>query len=233
MREQDVLSINNFNEKCLDFMSGKYILADIKVRAILRAINESDVLTNLVARCVNNYDFNEGFKRATGDTIGEMDSLVLPEKPRERVALIYHILRCIDEEVISFYDFVSKYIRKSNQIGNEEFTAFAETIVKPFNEAINTLLQTEYAEKDLAGTSRSMRSMESVIGEILPKLDEYRLGTVGTKELKSLLEALSMSLGRNDDLMVNALLIGVDNFCANHHRAKNVMKLLQKCIKQD
>ena len=78
-----------------------------------------------------------------------------------------------------------------------------------------------------------MRSMESVIGEILPKLEEYRLGSVGTKELKTLLEALSLALGRNDDLMVNALLIGVDNFCANHHRAKNIYKQLAKYTKAD
>ena len=118
MTEKDFKAINNFNDKCNDFLNGKYILADIKVRAILRAINESDVLTSLVARCVNNYDFNEGFKKATGDELGQTNTLTLPDKDRERIALIYHILRYIDEEVISFYDFVNKYIRQGNEIGH-------------------------------------------------------------------------------------------------------------------
>ena len=227
MQENDIISINNFNEKCIDFMSGKYILADIKVRAILRAINDSDVLTNLVSRCVNNYDFNEGFRKATSDELGEATSLTLPEKPRERVALIYHILRSIDEEVISFYDFVSRYISHSNQVGNEEFKAFADGIVQPFNEAINTLLQTEYSDRDLSSTNRYMRNMEKALADINAHLDEYRLNPVDLKELKCLLEALSVSLGRNDDLLVNALVIGIDNFCASHHRAKQIIKYLQ------
>lgn len=228
MTEKDFKAINNFNDKCNDFLNGKYILADIKVRAILRAINESDVLTSLVARCVNNYDFNEGFKKATGDELGQTNTLTLPDKDRERIALIYHILRYIDEEVISFYDFVNKYIRQGNEIGNEEFTTFANLLIKPFNDSINNLLKSEYSDKDLASSTRSMRAMDTYVNQTLENIEDYRLNALDSKDLKTLLTALSTALTRSDDQLVNALMIGIDNFCQCHHRARPIIKELNK-----
>ena len=50
--------LDNFLNACDEFIQGKFILADIKISKILRAISTSKEVYNLMAESLINYNFS-------------------------------------------------------------------------------------------------------------------------------------------------------------------------------
>ena len=64
MNNIDKDTIINFISACNELVNGKFILADIKISKILRAISESTDIYNLIAENMINYDFDKEFAKA-------------------------------------------------------------------------------------------------------------------------------------------------------------------------
>ena len=60
----DNLDLIQFNSACEDFIAGKYILANIKVKALINSINTSEKLTELVSSCLDGFDFSSAFRES-------------------------------------------------------------------------------------------------------------------------------------------------------------------------
>ena len=128
-------SVINFIGACNELINGKFILADIKISKILRAISESNEIYNLIAEGMINYDFDKEFAKAVVKDSAGVEKFVLPEENEKIIPLVFCLLVEIDSKRINFNDFVkAQFPLASNQ--NEEYAAFAKTIIIPFRNAV-------------------------------------------------------------------------------------------------
>lgn len=128
-------SVLNFIGACNELINGKFILADIKISKILRSISESNEIYNLIAEGMINYDFDKEFAKAVVKDSAGVEKFVLPEEAEKIIPLVFCLLVEIDSKRINFNDFVkAQFPLASNQ--NEEYAAFAKTIIIPFRNAV-------------------------------------------------------------------------------------------------
>ena len=132
----DYNSINNFILSCNELIEGKYILADIKIGKILRAISQSDEIYNLLAESLINYDFDKELARIKSMNKREGTSiLTLPDDYSVIVPFVFSLLVEIDSKHISFSDFLSEnFPLASSQ--KDEYEAFARHLIIPFRDAM-------------------------------------------------------------------------------------------------
>lgn len=128
-------SIINFVAACNELVQGKFILADIKISKILRAISESNDIYNLIAENMINYDFDKEFSKAVVKDSQGIEKFVLPEEDEKIIPLVFCLLVELDSKRINFNDFIkAQFPLATNQ--NEEYVSFAKTIIIPFRNAI-------------------------------------------------------------------------------------------------
>lgn len=128
-------TIINFISACNELVNGKFILADIKISKILRAISESTDIYNLIAENMINYDFDKEFAKAVVKDSQGIEKFVLPEEDEKIIPLVFCLLVELDSKRINFNDFIkAQFPLATNQ--NEEYVAFAKTIIIPFRNAV-------------------------------------------------------------------------------------------------
>ena len=57
--ETENIKIKNFFDACNEMIQGRFILSDIKISKILKAIANSEVLYNLFAKVLTDFKFKE------------------------------------------------------------------------------------------------------------------------------------------------------------------------------
>ena len=86
----NIQELKPFNVACEEFVSGKYILVDIKISSILKLIAEDEKLSNIVNSCLTNYDFLAK-KKDHFISNGESNSLLMPTDEKDIIAFVYKI----------------------------------------------------------------------------------------------------------------------------------------------
>lgn len=131
--ENNKEDIIEFINSCNDFIDGKFILADIKISKILKAISNSKDLYDLIAECMINYDFEKAYELAK---IGDRNSVfTVPKENHKIIPFAFCLLVEIDSKRLNFNDFLStQFPIASNQ--NEQYFAFGKAVVIPFRNAI-------------------------------------------------------------------------------------------------
>ena len=128
--------INAFVVACNELIEGKFILADIKIAKILRAISSSNEIYNLIAESMINYDFPREYEKIRQmnqeDHSGYMQ---LPQDSQVIIPFVFSLLVEIDCKHLDFSEFLSQNFPISNN-QKEEYDSFARHIVLPFRNAI-------------------------------------------------------------------------------------------------
>jgi hypothetical protein len=222
----DNLDLKQFNTACDDFVAGKYILANIKIKALINSINASDKLTNLVSNCLDGFDFGVRFRESISSS-----GLVLPHEDKEIIAYCFNILYNLDEEAVTLLDFLSKYFISSKMSGGEEFKAFTNVIIEPFKKAINDEYQRVYLMTSTEDYQNNLFHKLARIAEVnINSLENLRLKQMESEELSYILQAIIDASDRNDKKMIYALMVGLDYFVKANKRAKEVYLQLKDCF---
>lgn len=128
--------INAFIVACNELIEGKFILADIKIAKILRAISSSNEIYNLIAESMINYDFNREYEKIR--QMNQEDHSGYMQLPRDNqviIPFVFSLLVEIDCKHLDFSEFLSQNFPISNN-QKEEYDSFARHIVLPFRNAI-------------------------------------------------------------------------------------------------
>lgn len=222
----DNLDLKQFNLACDDFIAGKYILANIKVKALINAIHSSEKLTNLVSNALEGFDFNLAFKESVTSA-----GLKLPDNNQNVIAYCFNVLYNLDVGTVTFLDFLSKYFSSQKANGGEEFRLFADTIIQPFKTAVNA----EYAKTyEMTATedyqSNLYHKLSNVAKVNLDNIDEIKLKDIEKEELELLLNAMIDASDKNDKKLVYTLMVGLEYFVKYNKRAKNIYLQLKDCF---
>lgn len=160
--------VSNFISACNELVDGKFILADIKISKILKAISESTDVYNLIAESMINYDFDKEFAKAVVKDTNGIEKFQLPDENEKIIPLVFCLLVEMDSKRINFNEFVKVQFPLANN-QNEEYQAFAKTIVIPFRNAI-----ADYFDVDIETTNKLAEDEElrNIIDE---KIKEHML----------------------------------------------------------
>ncbi len=132
-----------FIEKTDEFIEGKYILADIKIVGVLKAVASSETLLALFKNCLTDFDYFEAKKkylvpnRLMGGDKGEF---IFPPNSRELLAFIFNILVDIDAKNIELGEFINKYFFVDGSFSSG-YDAFINAMIKPFRNSVKMLME--------------------------------------------------------------------------------------------
>ncbi len=132
-----------FIEKTDEFIESKYILADIKIVGVLKAIAGSETLLALFKNCLDGFDYFEAKKkylapnRLMGGNKGEF---LLPPNSRELLAFIFNVLVEIDNKSIELGEFINKYFFVDGSFSSG-YDAFINAMIKPFRNSVKILME--------------------------------------------------------------------------------------------
>lgn len=220
------IDLKQFNDACEDFLAGKYILANIKLKALLQTINSSEKLTDIVSASLDDFNFDSTFRESIAS-----GRIILPTQDKDIVAYCFNILYNLDIGTITFLDFLNRYFASEELSGGEEFKLFASTIIKPFCDAVNRLYtQTYLLSETVDYQSNIYHKLMKVAEANIENIDELRLKEIESEELVLLLNALITASEKSDKKLVYAVMVGLEYFTKANKRAKGVYLQLKDCF---
>ena len=131
--------IADFAHACNELIDGRFILSDIKISKLLATVAESTDIYNVVASCLEGYDFNEAFNTYKSDNFSNGSYFAVPENPKEIIALVFCLLREVKNNHINLQKFIADNFF-SAQGYNNSYSNFAITMLTPFKESVLIML---------------------------------------------------------------------------------------------
>ena len=132
-----------FIEKTDELINAKYILADIKIVNMLKAIASSQTLIALFKNCLTDFDY-EGAKKKylvkSPYLSEEKGEFVLPPNSKELLAFIFNILVNVDAKNIDLNAFINKYFYVDGSFSSG-YQAFLTSMIKPFKNSVKMLME--------------------------------------------------------------------------------------------
>ncbi|MBE5733736.1 MAG: hypothetical protein E7347_01650 [Clostridiales bacterium] len=131
-----------FLERCDEFIDSKYILADVKLANLLKAIASSDTLLALFQNCLTDFDYFGAQKKylvKSQHLSSDKGEFVMPPNSRELLAFIFNVLVDIDAKRINLNDFLNKYFFVDGSCSSS-YDAFINAMIKPFKNSVKILM---------------------------------------------------------------------------------------------
>ena len=228
---QNIQELKPFNNACDEFVSGKYILVDMKIASILNLIANDEKLKNIVNSCLQDYDFNTEYRKYA--IISEDgSSLTTPSDDKDIIAFVYNILYKFKSGNIDFYQFLIKFYSAEN-VNSKEFDEFARTVIIPFKNAINNIYSKRHVLVETNDYQTNIyNKIMSTIKLILKNLDLYKLNMNQKEEFTMLLNSLYIASEKNDKKLVYTLMIGLDYFTKSNKKSRVAYLSLEECFEK-
>ena len=218
----------DFNKTCDEFISGKYILVDIKINSILKIISNDEKIKNIVSSCLQDFNFDATLKQNSLFN-GENYSLTIPSNDKDTIAFIYTLLHKFSSKDIDFYRFLTTYF---NQETSElQFNTFAKTIIEPFKNALNVIYSKRHVIVDSSDYQKNYyNKIMTNIKLIVKNLDNYKLNMTQKEEFTMLLNSLFVASEKNDKKLVFSIMIGLDYFSKVNKKTREAYLSLEECF---
>lgn len=126
-----------------ELANGKYILADIKIVNLLKAIALSDTLLALFKNCVDGFDYEQAKKKYLVKSqylSADKGEFVLPDNSRELLAFVFNILMDLDAKRLILGEFLDKYFYEDGSC-YAGYTAFVNSVIKPFRNTVKIIME--------------------------------------------------------------------------------------------
>ncbi len=219
-----------FNTACDEFVAGRYILADLKISSILKIIAGDEKLKDIISSCLESYDFKVKFSQAVMEDDNKY-TLTAPKEDREIIAFVFSLLYRFDNKQMDFYEFLARYYKNPTEVAGKEFYNFANALIIPFKNAINTIYSKRHVivEADDYQKNYYNRIMTTV-RLIAKNADNYKLKISEKEEFTMLLNSLYLSSEKNDKKLVYSLMIALDYFTRVNKKARNAYLTLEECF---
>jgi len=206
--------LDQFNITCEQILTGKYILLESKISSLLKIIDETEKLKNIVSYCLNNFDFSNQFNNEIS-----LD-LKLPAS---------------EYEIISFvYTFLYKYKNNSLNFGENSKTTVNQLIVSiiPYlQSAVNNSFNKNHHQIEADEFQQNIyNTLKQTIKLVLENLDKYKFNTTNKEEFLMLTNSLYSASEKNDKKLVYSLMIGLDYFTQCNKKLRSIYLALEECF---
>lgn len=130
--------LDNFLNACDEFIQGKFILADIKISKILRAISTSKEVYNLMAESLINYNFRKEYSELKKLSDEQGKDFELPKDTQSVISFVFAMLVEIDSKRIDFSELLSTTFPYATS-QREEYAMFSQKFIIPFKNAVSRM----------------------------------------------------------------------------------------------
>lgn len=141
-----LVNISAFMSSCDDLINGKFIFAGNKIANILKAINESPELYEVISECLKNFNYEKEFGRAKVKLPTKRGTFKMPEDKTILIPMVFCMLVEIQENKIDFKQLLADYFETDDE-NVSQFENFANTVIVPFKNAIAYLFEIEGQNK--------------------------------------------------------------------------------------
>ena len=132
-----------FTLKADELIDSKYIIADIKIVGLLKAIAASDTLVAIFKNCLTGFDYPKAQAKylVKSKYLAEgKGEFILPPSSRELLAFIFSVLADIEAKRIDFPQFINKYFYEDGSF-SAGYTAFLNSMIKPFKNSVEMIMK--------------------------------------------------------------------------------------------
>lgn len=226
-----LLTINAFMSSCDDLINGKFIFAGNKVSNILKAINESPELYEVISECLKEFNYEKEFGRAKVKLPTKKGTFKMPEEYTSKIPLVFCMLVEIQENKIDFKQFLADYFDTDDE--KSQFENFAEQVIIPFKNAIaylfdiegqnkykkeaeepkkeTILTKTEEPKKEVTSkTAKYFEDVKAIVDDITNDVEYIKIKQEIYDDILYMADCVKSAIEKQDVKMVNSLVIG---FC--------------------
>jgi len=224
-----LVSINAFMNSCDDLINGKFIFAGNKVANILKAINESPELYEVISECLKDFNYEREFGRAKIKLPTKKGTFKMPEENTSKIPLVFCMLVEIQENKIDLKQFLADYFDTDEE--KPQFENFAEQVIIPFKNAIAYLFdiegQNKYKETDTrkeelkpehkietkkeqpsSKADEYFEEVKSICENILQDIDYIKIKEAIEEDLRYMIDAVKCEADKKNIKTTNSLVIG-------------------------
>lgn len=215
-----------FNNACEEFISGKYLLVDIKIASILNIIDQDEKIKNIISTSCEEHSFSQLF--ATYVINDEnMVKFSMPENEKAIICFVYNLLVKFKNNQINFYDFLTKYFENNDL----DFKTFANMVIIPFKNSINSIYSKRHVLVETNDYQNNIyNKIISTIKLIVSNIDSFKLKMNEKEEFTMLLNSLFLASEKNDKKLVFSLMIGLDYFSKCNKKTRTAYLSLEECF---
>ena len=217
-----------FTVRADDLINSKYILADIKIVNLLKAIASSDTLIALFKNCLTDFDYEQAKSKYLVKSkylSEEKGEFVLPPNSRELLAFIFNVLADIDAKRIDFASFLNKYFYVDGSFSSA-YDSFITAMIKPFKNSVRMLMESvldgklqdpvealveeeerraKQKEKDETEAKKQEELSKKTYGESVKKIKELLLADKVKVKKSKYDESIQKEIILIIDMLANAL----------------------------
>ena len=194
-----------------DLQNAGLIMADKKIKAVLKCLAYYDEFRTVLAYCSDGFDY-AAEKRKALQKAGDYHVLRLPKNAKTLVPLVAGLLVEFDDGTEDFISFCATYYPAADRQGS--MTACCADIVK--EDAPLAPRTVEFAQDGL------QKQTEYLLVAMVRAVDDGSLSEEDRKDLLTMLEGYSAALDTRDTLMIKAVWLGV----------KRALASLKMCAKE-
>lgn len=248
--ESENIKIKNFFDACNEMIQGRFILSDIKISKILKAIANSEVLYNLFAEVLSDFKFKEEFENAKTPNKVNGGYFAVPEEDEKIVALVFCILLEVDNQKMNLQNFVNDYFY-SPEGYNISYSNFSLSVLVPFKNAVLNLLgcnedgtpikeeeeEVEPEEEEIEEEPNHKQkilfaNLKMSLNELLSVIIKSKISYEEKEELKIIIKALFEAIEMESLIIINALVIPLEHMIGKNKQVKFYYNDFKECLVQ-
>ncbi len=131
-----------FLDRTRELVDSTYILADVKIAGVLKAIASSETMVAIFQNCLSGFDYYAAKKKylVPSKFVKDKGEFILPQNSRELLAFIFTLLVDIDGNRISLGEFINTYFFEDGSFSSG-YSAFINAMIKPFRNSVKLLME--------------------------------------------------------------------------------------------
>ena len=197
-----------------DLQTAGLIMADKKLKGVLKCLAYYDEFRTVLAYCSKGFDY-AAEKRKACNKAGEHHFLRLPKDPKALVALVAGLMVEFDDGTEDFIGFCSDYFPSPSR--QESMMTCCNGMLEEFKTALVSLVVEGIKEEEAPLSERRVefvseglqKQAEYLLVSMVRAVDASSVSEADRKDLLLLLEGYSAALDSRDTLMIKALWVGV------------------------
>ncbi len=160
--------IKEFFSVCDDLIGGKFILANLKITTILKAIASSEELYHIFSQCMEGFNFAKEFK----DACESPDGFQMPKSDEKILAFVFCLMLQVDNKKMDLQAFIRDNFDSPDGYGTS-YANFTRAVFVPFREGVANVLKNGVNTVSATEVVDTPKVTESVEDTVLNKIRSY------------------------------------------------------------
>ena len=161
-----------------EMIGGRFILSDVKVAKVLKSIASSEVLYDMFAKCLVNFNYDAEFEKAKVTNRVNGGYFVMPDEESKIVALVFCMLLEIDNQKLNLQSFVTDNFFSADGY-NISYSNFALNVLVPFKTSVLNILEINEEGESVVQEYEELQANQTSIEDYF----EDQIEEVDTEEL--------------------------------------------------